>query len=290
MRFRLASSRIPAATGVAVAVFFLGVLATTLIGISRFSEGEIDWASESRWLLAGTILIAGSTFLHALMYFSGRHALGLLTCSLAISLLAEWSGIHFGVPFGARFAYHEDLTPRIFGSVPLFIPFAWFSLLYAPLVLLDSVPTREKGRDRTGLKILLAAVLVTASDLYLDPLAIDAEAWTWERPGKWFGVPLSNFAGWWLVGGTVYGIYHFSFRGVRRPRSRNARSLQGVIWVGIVLLTAGVLFCLNQRIESGWKSIATAYSLTLTALAIWRRWGRLPEIDSRGKVDPASSG
>ena len=273
------STRIPVAAGVVVILFFLGVLVTTLIGTSRFSEGEIDWAIENRWLLTGTILVTVATFLHASMYFSWRSALALLVCSVAVSLLAEWSGIHFGLPFGARYVYHEDLTPRIFGKVPLFVPLAWFSLLYPPLVILDSVPPRQQGNDRTGLKILLAALLVTASDLYLDPLAVDANAWVWERQGRWFGVPLSNFAGWWLVGGAVYSIYHSPWLTVPHSPSRDVKHLRRVIWIGIVLLTVGVFFCLNQRIESGWKSLTAAYALMLTTMAIWHLWGKTPEAD-----------
>ena len=280
MSRRLANLQLPHAAGVVAALFFLAVLTAALIGTSRFSEGEIDWSTENRWLLTGTLLIATAAFLHASLYWSPRRALELLLCSVAISFVAEWCGIHFGFPFGDRYAYHEDLTPRIFGQVPLFIPIAWFSLLYTALVILESVPPRQKGRDRTGLKVLLAASLVTAGDLYLDPLAIDAKAWVWEIRGKWFGVPLSNYAGWWLVSGAIYGIFHSPLFPGRPSLSGNVKLLRWIVWIGLGLMTAGVLFCLNVRIESGWKALAAANLVLLAALVVWRLWGRSPASES----------
>ena len=46
--------------------------------------------------------------------------------------------------------------------------------------------------------ILLTALLVTILDLVLDPIAVDEGRWSWDKPGKYYGVPIKNFIGWFF--------------------------------------------------------------------------------------------
>ena len=46
--------------------------------------------------------------------------------------------------------------------------------------------------------IVLCSALVTALDLVLDPIAIDEGRWYWDKPGKYYGVPIKNFIGWFF--------------------------------------------------------------------------------------------
>jgi putative membrane protein len=52
---------------------------------------------------------------------------------------------------------------------------------------------------------LLAAFIMVAWDLSMDPVWSNlVQAWIWQDGGAWFGVPVSNFLGWYLA---VYLIY-----------------------------------------------------------------------------------
>jgi len=268
------------AAAAVMAVYGIGFLGAALIAF-RFSKDEIDWSTENPWLLTGTLLVTTALFFDASWRWSPRRAGELLLCSVTVPLLAEWSGINFGFPFGTRYSYHENLTPKILGQVPFFILFAWFSLLYHALALLESIPTRLKGRDRVWLKALLAALLVTACDLMLDPLAVDIGAWVWERRGPWWGAPLPNFAGWLLVSVVVYGLFHSRLFPVRHKPSANAPFPQKNVWMGWALMTAVFSYCLVHRIESGWKILPPAYLVILATLAIWHRWGKSSEAEHR---------
>jgi putative membrane protein len=59
--------------------------------------------------------------------------------------------------------------------------------------------------------VLLAGVLMTLLDVVIDPLAVRGDRWFlghvfyYPAGGVYFGVPLSNFAGWLLVGWTTVG-------------------------------------------------------------------------------------
>ena len=47
---------------------------------------------------------------------------------------------------------------------------------------------------------MLGAAALTAWDLFLDPQMVGEEFWVWARRGLYRGIPLTNFAGWFLTG------------------------------------------------------------------------------------------
>jgi putative membrane protein len=47
---------------------------------------------------------------------------------------------------------------------------------------------------------VLAALLTTATDLVIDPLAANRLGyWKWAETGSYYGIPLVNFAGWFVT-------------------------------------------------------------------------------------------
>src|SRR5262249_2811036 len=49
-------------------------------------------------------------------------------------------------------------------------------------------------------KVYAGAALMTALDLFVDPVSSRVLLyWHWRQPGFWFGVPLINFVGWFVV-------------------------------------------------------------------------------------------
>src|SRR5262252_7863686 len=73
--------------------------------------------------------------------------------------------------------------------------------------------------------VVLAGVLMTGLDVVIDPLAVRGDRWFlghvfhYAEPGVYFGVPLSNFAGWALVGVLIVGGYLWGFGRRAEPRS-----------------------------------------------------------------------
>ena len=133
-----------------------------------------------------------------LAYSSPRYRVALV-CAGVVGFLAELSGVWTGFPFGG-YVYTEAFAPLLFG-VPLVMICAWAVLagylhgLLAPWV-------------RHPLALTAAGALgLTAIDLVLDPVAANImNLWTWEHAGYYYGIPLSNFAGWLLVGLVVFGV------------------------------------------------------------------------------------
>ena len=83
--------------------------------------------------------------------------------------------------------------------------------------------------------VALSGALMTLLDVVIDPLAVRGERWflghlfTYPEGGLYFGVPLSNFAGWLLVGWVTVGGYVWAARG-DAAWARPAWGSRSTIW------------------------------------------------------------
>lgn len=112
---------------------------------------------------------------------------------VAIPFASEFVGVLTGIPYGA-YAYSSLLGPRLFGLVPVFILAAWIHIGYL------TIAATTLGFGRSSLWLApIDGLLATAWDAMVDPLAVRAGFWTWQSPAGFYGVPLTNFLGWFLV-------------------------------------------------------------------------------------------
>ncbi|MGB3735615.1 MAG: carotenoid biosynthesis protein [Ilumatobacter sp.] len=116
--------------------------------------------------------------------------------------LVERVGTHTGLPFG-RYAYTDALRPQI-AHVPVIVPLAWFGM---------GLPSREAAHAALGQhstparRIALGSAAMTAWDLFLDPQMVGEGYWAWVKRGAYRGIPLSNFAGWFLTGIGIMALF-----------------------------------------------------------------------------------
>ncbi len=123
----------------------------------------------------------------------------LVGCALA-GYLVEVSGVHTGFPFGG-YAYTDVLYPLVFGT-PIVMGAAWVILLAYTRHLIPKWPF-----DRFS-AAALGALWMVAIDLVIDPLAAGPLAyWVWDHPHGYYGVPLSNFFGWWITAFLILLFY-----------------------------------------------------------------------------------
>jgi putative membrane protein len=86
---------------------------------------------------------------------------------------------------------------KALGLVPYLLPIS-----YAPLVI-GAVAAAWKdslGLNHRLLLILRSSLLLAMMDGVLDPGAASLGFWVWPEGGAYYGVPLSNYAGWLLSG------------------------------------------------------------------------------------------
>jgi putative membrane protein len=144
-------------------------------------------------ILLGTLVMRSPLVVGVLPLVDRKAALA-LTALVAYSYGVEFLGVHTGVPYG-EFYYGVDLGPTAFG-VPLGLP-VFFIPLVMNAYLLVSLLLGERAASRPlRLGSVVAAVL--AMDLVLDPGAVALGFWVYPGGGAYYGVPLSNYAGWVL--------------------------------------------------------------------------------------------
>ena len=125
--------------------------------------------------------------------------------------VVERVGTHTGLPFG-RYAYTEALRPQV-AHVPVIVPLAWFGM---------GLPAREAAHAALGQnstparRVALGSAAMTAWDLFLDPQMVGEGYWKWAKRGAYRGIPLSNFAGWFLTGLGIMGLFELLLPPQRR--------------------------------------------------------------------------
>jgi len=118
-----------------------------------------------------------------------------------VTAAVERIGTRTGFPFGG-YSYSGALQPEVAG-VPAIVPLAWFAM---------AVPARETAHLALGersspmARIVVGAAALTAWDLFLDPQMVGEGYWRWDRAGRYRGIPVSNFVGWFLTGLGVMAI------------------------------------------------------------------------------------
>lgn len=139
---------------------------------------------------------------YALIKHLGYRKGGLILIVLSIApVLIEALAIITGFPYGG-FEYGDRLGWLLFDLVPPTISFA-----YLP-ILLGSIYVASKTSKNIFRFSILASLFNLAVDLVIDPAAVHIGFWSYHIGSFFFGVPLSNFAGWILTGFLYSGFFY----------------------------------------------------------------------------------
>ncbi len=177
----------------------------------------------------------------------GRIALALFAVAFVFGVLIEWLGASTGVPFG-QYAYTAP-GPAILG-VPLLVPLGWWAFA------MIAIAVAPRGRA-----LLLAPAALVAWDLGLDPLMVDQGFWAFAADAAYYGVPLTNFLGWWLAGVVLVALLLRLEPRLREDQSADLRAvfLAQAFLVGVGLLVFDLL----------WAALVSVVAM-LTLASTWR--------------------
>jgi putative membrane protein len=147
---------------------------------------------------------------------------GFLLWGWGVAFAAEYASTRLGIPFGLYHYTGETRGTELYlADVPFFDSLSFPFLAYAAFCLARVALRRSEG----GGVVALAGVLMMLLDVVIDPLAVRGERWFLGRifyypdGGVYFGVPVSNFLGWAVVGWIIVGGYAWAARG-RGPAPR----------------------------------------------------------------------
>lgn len=182
-------------------------------------------------LLISTILLRPYVFAYLGLYLlAGSLTLGIkrtlvfTIIAYTIAFASEYASTRIGIPYGL---YHYTEITRseeiyIF-NVPLMDSLSYSFLAYFSysLALMMVAPVKRAGwrfelRETPWYSkkvLILSSLLFMLQDVLIDPVSLRGSKWFlgqiyfYPNEGMYFGVPLSNFLGWLLVGFAI--IYSF---------------------------------------------------------------------------------
>lgn len=127
-----------------------------------------------------------------------REAL-LLALAMVLGFISEYLAVQCGCIFGP-YSYTDVLSPRLL-EIPLVMSAAW-------MILVGYVKVMLARRAWPGwIDVTVASLWMTAIDLVIDPVAAGPlRYWSWVNPGSYYGIPASNFAGWFLVSAVIFTV------------------------------------------------------------------------------------
>jgi len=174
---------------------------------------------------------------HCAAYEGPRRTAVFFALSAMVCFCMEEIGVRTGLIYGA---YHfGDMLGAKLGHVPIIIPLAYFMMIYPSWMVARTLLRGIKTDSIAGITALagVAALVVTAWDLVMDPGMARAGNWVWEHGGVYFGVPRRNYLGWLLTTFIVYWIaaYYWSKLDRRHNATRGFAALPLLVYAAYAL-------------------------------------------------------
>lgn len=230
-------------------------------------------------LLLGTLLLRPYVFgflavylIGAWLQFGPRVALLFLVLGYLAAFLSELSSIHLGFPYGDYYYIPATQGREIWVlGVPFMDSLSYVFLaacsystalfLMAPLVRGQSGwDLGDKPRARKDKAAwILGSFLMVLLDVVVDPVALQGERWFlgkiygYKSPGAYFGIPMSNFAGWLLVGLFMIRLlqlldtrWGMPSKGPRVVGISSAIAWGPILYVSILFFNLAVTFAIGE--------------------------------------------
>ena len=198
------------------------------------------------YIILGAIAVS----IYAYRTLGTWHWLTFMVPAIFLSLGSELLGTSTGFPFG-HYGYLNGLGYKISGLVPFTIPLSWFYLGFASYLLARAGLKVEENANswwRQLGAIAFGSLLLTSWDFVLDPAMSQTTSpfWVWYQPGAFFGMPYSNFAGWFGTGVVFMSVAALLWKKVplQTPRSLGfplAVYISNFAFAGIMSVGSGFL-------------------------------------------------
>ncbi len=156
--------------------------------VANVSIGEaVNWVSA-----LFIVIIALPSYYYLIRWAGVSKGATVIVVLGALPVIIEAIGITTGLPYGG-FYYTDMMGFKIFNLVPWSV-----ALAFGPLVLGTMCLAVVASKDWRVI-IPLSALLLVFVDLVLDPAAVVLNIWVWTEPGPYYGIPLTNYTGWFIT-------------------------------------------------------------------------------------------
>lgn len=255
------------------------IFAVLKIVSSSFSSTTSELILIDQILLFLPVLLL---FLHLFLKLGAIRGLFLVFLSVIVGFIAEVVSVKYGTVFGSPYRYRA--FSWMFFGVPALVPIYWAVFIYTGYTLVSSFlfwigsdkPNRKQGNAvLLPILIFLDGLVVTAIDVFMDPLQVKAGNWVWLEEGPFFGVPIGNFVGWFLVTVFSTGIFRIFEYFSPKPIPASGRSIFLIPVIGYgVLCLCFLLTALDRQMADlaliGFFAMMPVVLVNLMLFVNWR--------------------
>jgi putative membrane protein len=146
---------------------------------------------------------------HGARRYGVRGSLAFFVIAVLVSNGFENLSIATGFPFGF-YKHSAQMGPKLF-LVPIVIGPGYFAFCYLAWTLANALAAGCAAPRHLKWALtmpVIAAFFVVGADLCADPLGSTlAHDWVYAHGGAFFGVPLSNYLGWFLVTWVIFQLF-----------------------------------------------------------------------------------
>jgi uncharacterized membrane protein len=167
------------------------------------------------WIVALDVFSAAAfAVVDGSLHYRWRTMLVFATICTVVGNVVENLGVATGFPFG-RYRFLELMGPKV-GYVPVLLGLAYIGMAYVSWMLacliLKAPASTATARYLIAIP-LLASLIMTTWDLAQDPVwSTILHGWIWFDGGPWFGVPISNYVGWYANLFVIYLLFALYLR------------------------------------------------------------------------------
>lgn len=251
---------------------------------------------EALHLFLGTVLLRPYVFLFLLVYLVAgaghigwKRTLLFLPLGYCIAWTSEFCSIHWGFPYGDYYYIPHTMNEELWiAGVPFMDSLSYVFLSYCSysmaVFLLSPVHFSKRrvlvlethALRRSWQTLVLGSFLFVFLDVIIDPVALQGHRWFlgqiygYRVEGVYFGIPLSNFGGWLLVGITMIATLQFLDR-LTSLEPKQISILHSIPWIalaGPMLYVSVLLFNLSITFWIGETLLATVGCLLVAAPAL----------------------
>ncbi len=242
-------------------------------------------------LLLGTVALRPYVFAFLLVYLVAaaaqigwRRTLVYTPLGYLIAWTSEYSSIHWGIPYGDYYYIPATIQEELWvAGVPFMDSLSYVFLSfcsYATAIFLLSPLAIEGGklcvRDTPAIRrswqtLVLGSFLFVFLDIIIDPVALQGHRWFlgqiygYRVSGLYFGIPMSNFIGWLVVGFVMIAALQWleTIDLLHPGRPSGLARLPWMAAAGPLLYVSVLLFNLFMTFWIGEMLLATVSSLLI---------------------------
>jgi putative membrane protein len=193
----------------------------------------------------------------AVTHLGWKKTLTFTVVGYLLAFASEYCSINTGFPYGWYYYIDTTKTQELWvAGVPFFDSLSYVFLTYcsytAALLTISPVKTwrwnfvtlETKSIRRSFAVLLLGSLYQVFLDIVIDPVALQGNRWFlgqiygYREVGGHFGVPLSNYIGWWIVSLVLV----FTLQRIDARMARNAEKPAGIANLPFRSLLGPVLY------------------------------------------------